>query len=277
MKKTLLIALLSFPFFCFSQTYYAHGELYLNALLTIPDQSDIGTYDVIRDIQSLKNVDAKWGSSKTMRYDKFKGDTLEVIKVVKYVDEAYPSLSGHHLYLKSRKTGDLYGFEFSQNLPFKVVKQAIPITKDAFCADITSSDDKFTDSKTFRSPKTGSNYGHPGITVSKVVKGNVVSYYLVLGAWDKDPSGTLKDGVIILFDDGTKMNFADASIDVNVNNIGSLGGFNYSSVISIAKDNLPVFTSKKITGYRLYLTDTNVNSYDGTRVMCNMQCMVDKN
>jgi hypothetical protein len=129
------------------------------------------------------------------------------------------------------------------------------ITTNSFSqkSSIEKSYDKFEGSTTFHTPYFGSGIAaqlEETMVAHKIItKDSLVSYFLSLNT----QSSTIevgKKGVIVLFTDGSKLEFPEAEISEKV---GSAGYFKYSVFIKLDEATLKQFEEKQVEVFRLYI------------------------
>ena len=120
-------------------------------------------------------------------------------------------------------------------------------------SDIDKSYDKYDGSTSFHTPYYGSGIAaqlEETMVAHKIItKDSAVVYYLSLNT----QSSTLavgKKGVIVLFTEGSKLEFPDTEIREKV---GSAGYFKYSAYIKLDEDTLKQFEEKQVEGFKLYI------------------------
>lgn len=134
-----------------------------------------------------------------------------------------------------------------------------------FCNEIEEENDKFTNKTTFDSPILNP------ISFRKVKIGDKVSTFIkidVIGI----TANVGKKGVIILFEDGTKIERPDEVIDVNVNKKG--GGFLYRSFFELNQEDIEKLSQNRISDVRLFIFDREINN--GFKLQEYMKCIKDK-
>lgn len=170
-------------------------------------------------------------------------------------------ISNHVIYF-------LYDQKYEHNFPFLTS----PITMDTttLCAKIQNKTDDFTDEITINSPPLESNQIAPMI-IYKIVKSGKENYYLSLRTYGSTVN-VGETGVIVLFDDGTKMNKPTEKIDVD----SDATGFSYSAFIQLTETEVKSLTTKKITKFRLYIYDKEVSQGFAEKFTNYVQCVIGK-
>jgi len=167
------------------------------------------------------------------------------------------TLSGQKIYYK-------YDKEYEHNFPFNTSKINYPA--DYFCSKIDKQIDDFTNEVKFNSPIMNGRQLSSMIIYKHINKGKTV-YYLSLRTYGSTVNVN-ENGVIILFQDGTKWSRA-SKIDVEADS----KGFEYSAFITLTTADLTTFSTKKIKKFRLYIYDEEVNSSDADKFRLYTQCI----
>lgn len=167
------------------------------------------------------------------------------------------TLNGQKIYYK-------YDKEYEHNFPFNTSKINYPA--DYFCSKIDKQIDDFTNEVKFSSPLMSGRQLSSMIIYKHINKGKTV-YYLSLRTYGSTVNVN-ENGVIILFQDGTKWSRA-SKIDVEADS----KGFEYSAFITLTPADLTTFTTKKIKKFRLYIYDEEVNSSDAEKFRLYTQCI----
>lgn len=162
----------------------------------------------------------------------------------------------------------LYDKEYEHNFPF--VTSKILLDVNTICAKIEYQKDDFTNEITINNPIIESG-GISSMILYKIIKSGKVSYYLSLHTY----ASTLKvggAGVIILFDNGTKMNKPAAKIDVEYDE----SAYAYSAWIPLTEVEVKTLTTKKISKFRLYIFDEEVTPSFSDKFTIYVKCIMDK-
>lgn len=134
-----------------------------------------------------------------------------------------------------------------------------------FCKDVEKESDKFTDKITYSSPVLNP------ISFRKVKNGENATTFIKIDVIGNAPSVGNK-GVIILFEDGTKIERPDAKIDTQVNHNGE--GYLYRAFFILNQDEIKKLTQKSITDVRLFVFDAEIN--DGLKLQEYLKCIIEK-
>jgi len=119
--------------------------------------------------------------------------------------------------------------------------------------------DQFTNEITISSPLLKSIY------FEKVINNTKTSFYLWLRAFGL--THTNGEGVIIIFDDGTKWSKPTQKINVTTGPPNDWNAYEYSAFISLTSNDLKILSTKKISQYRLYIFDNALGSKSSEEYM----------
>lgn len=125
------------------------------------------------------------------------------------------------------------------------------------CKDIDRNVDDITGEVKFSTPLTTGDPGHYKflpISIIKYIRKGKTIYYLSLTTHGPTPVVDGK-GVTILFADGSKWIKQD-KIDVDADS----DGYKYSAFITLSPADLLLFSNKKISKFRLYIFDEEVEA-----------------
>lgn len=180
------------------------------------------------------------------QYDSIVNKSFNLISFYPYLDKH--DKQRYKLKLQNNRIGIVYydydpTFDF--DFPFEVIG-GLTYPEGFFCDKIEVITDKFNGETRINSPIRG-------VFFSKVKKGKESSTYLFL----RTPGSTVNvniKGVIILLENGFKIEKPNAKIDVEV------GGQNflYSTLIELNETDIKLLTSNKMTDYRLYIYDNTI-------------------
>lgn len=288
MKKLKLITMMLFMMVTtvsFGQTYneYYFGEdvqLYKNSLLII-DTTSTGNmsylfYGDLKDCQTPYNDNVLYPTEKY----KFSTDKSKlknrVFIVDNIIDKTGKEFSGKPnrinapiLIIRDTLTNEIIYFKYdskyatsSYGFPF-LTNTTLPT--EYFCNKLQVKVDDFNGETTIQNPYTLTTKQ----MVYKIIKNSDTTYYLRLTSYGSTVNVDGK-GVIILFDDGTKFEKPNAKIDVEVGK----KDYDYSCFISLTKDEVKLFATKKISKYRLYIYDTTINSFTSESLMNYFTCLL---
>ena len=156
----------------------------------------------------------------------------------------------------------LYKSKYEHAFPWLVGK--IELNEEDVCAKIISEVDDFTGDKTYRTP-----YGKDA-QLMKIIKGESVTTYLILDA----KGSTLnvgEKGVIILMEDGSKLEYPGEEIDSDV---GQGSSWDYSTFIRMNDETLTKLSTVAIDKWRLFIYDTDFDSTDAEVFRIQVECIM---
>ncbi len=271
--------------FCQNYTEYYFGEdvyLYKNALLKI-DPKPTGNlgycfYGSLKDCQTAFNEnvlypekDHKSTTSKT----NLEGRIFNVDKIIdKHGNDFTGKVSRINapiLILKDTTTKEIIYFKYdgkyaatSYGFPFLT---SVALPDEYFCNKLESKKDDFSDEIKVQNPFSLSTKEY----IHKIINKSDTTYYLSLKAYGSTVTVDGK-GVVVLFEDGTKLEKPDEKIDVTAGQ----KDFDYSCFIRLSKDDIQLLRKTKITKYRLYIYDTNVSPFAAESLVKYTNCIVNK-
>lgn len=153
-----------------------------------------------------------------------------------------------------------YDSSYDWNFPWLVGDIEIDI--ESICSKISIDVDDFTDEKRIRTPYNGD------VSITKIISNNQEIVYLSLNA-----SGSTinvgEKGVIILMEDGSKLNFPDEKIDSKVGKYG----YDYSAFIRIDDETLSKLTNVPIDKWRLYIYDKDLGETEAELFRIQIGCI----
>ena len=162
----------------------------------------------------------------------------------------------------------LYDKQFEHNFPFLTSNIAIDL--NALCLKIEKTTDDFTNVVTFNNPIIEGRQ-ISSMILYKTVKSDKVTYYLSLQTFGSTVN-VGKTGVIILFDDGTKMSKPTVKIDVDAEE----KGFKYRAFIPLTEIEVKSLNTRKIVKFRLYIYDEEVSPGFAEKFSYYVKCVLDK-
>lgn len=183
---------------------------------------------------------------------KYNGLVGKVFKVLSA--EPYKNIIGtdkYKLKIENSETGIIffdYDPKYEHSFPFEVIG-GLDLPDDFYCRNIETTTDKFDG-------KTTSRTGYSeGISFVKVTKDNSSKIYIAIN----ETGSTLnvgKKGLILLLENGKKIERPDADIDIKVNKGAS--GYVYSAFIELTDAEIKLMIENKITDDRLYIYDGEI-------------------
>jgi len=161
----------------------------------------------------------------------------------------------------------IFDKKYDFNFPFLTSK--IAVDKDALCNDISRSVDEFTGEIKISSPLSEGSKLAP-VIIYKDINKTSTAYYLSLHT-NGNTLNVGESGVIILLDDGTKINKSD-KIDVEAAD----NGWDYRAFISLTQSDLQLLSTKKINKYRLYIYDETLSKWFAEKFINYVKCIREK-
>nr|DAS88617.1 MAG TPA: hypothetical protein [Caudoviricetes sp.] len=179
-------------------------------------------------------------------YEKLVGKEFKVVKI-------YPPKNSkkYVLELKNEDFGTVY-YNYSPEYEFDFeleVVGGIDLPEGFYCDKVSTENDKFTGETTYTTDF------EDGISFVKIVKNKIPNFYMQINT----TGSTLnvgKKGLIVLLDNGTKIQKPNAKIDVSTTSSG--GGYVYSAFVSLTKNDISLLKQHNITAARLYIYDSNI-------------------
>lgn len=110
--------------------------------------------------------------------------------------------------------------------------------------------------------------------VHKVIEGDETRIYLDIRGGGYTASVGEK-GVIVLLEDGTKLEWPDAGVDCDVATGG--GGFQYTAFIRLTDEDIDKLSASKISGAKLYIYEVPAYKKNVAELMQQMGCIRDVN
>ncbi|MDA0175910.1 hypothetical protein OOZ35_00220 [Mesoflavibacter profundi] len=246
MKKLLFLLLFTVSCFSYGQDFAGDTpELYIGKQIQ-PKELDsslikYGYKYFFTDKKARKRFNEADGCYCTP-YDQLNNKTFTVISIEDFILSSYKLLV-----LDNEETGTVYykySIKYPTSLEFKVI-DGLDFPEGYFCNKITTKTDKFTGDTTSRSP-----------ILDKVsfTKSND-DIYLKLTTYGST-ANVNKKGVIILLDNGKKIEKPEEKIDVDVDKYG----YRYSAFIRLNNEDIELLSNNEITDYRLYIYDKSISN-----------------
>ena len=141
-----------------------------------------------------------------------------------------------------------YQSKYKHTFPWLVGK--IELDEASVCAEISSESDDFTGKKTIRTP-LGKN-----ASLRKIVENGEATTYLSLYA-NGSTLNVGEKGVIILMEDGSKLEFPGEEIDTDA---GRGSGWRYSAFIRMDDETLTKLSTVAMDKWRLYIYDQDFDA-----------------
>jgi hypothetical protein len=276
MKKSILLLLI-----IFLQTSIINGqdfpgkdvELLFGAEIKVkelkPDLQKNGYANFYKD-KDLKKIYSKTSVNRS-KYRSLVNKVFVVIGIDSLKWGYSKLLIQHILTLKNDEIGLIYyKYDGSEkySFPFEVIG-GLQYPDDYLCRSIEETKDKFTGETTYRTPVLDR------ISFTKVIGNNDSTIYMSL----KSYKGTVNfnvQGVVILFKDGSKLEFPSEKIDVRIDGryYDQSIRYQYSAFIRLNEQDIEKLKIAEITDFRLYIYDSAIAN--GKLYQEYLKCIVEK-
>ena len=170
------------------------------------------------------------------------------------------TLSKQLIYFKYDKMVD-------SDFPFLTTKTKYNAT--ILCNQIMREVDEFTNEININTPYPGLGESSSVILYKSIKTGKTV-YYLALQT-NGSTLNVSKQGVTVLFEDGTKFSKPTAELDVDAAD----DGYAYSAFIPITLSEVQIFTKKRIKKFRLYIYDGEITPQTAEKFTIWSQCVME--
>ena len=161
-----------------------------------------------------------------------------------------------------------YDTQYEHNFPF--ITSKIEFDLNILCSNISRKVDDFTDEITLNSPFVDGRKISSMIIYKRIQNGNITYNLSIRTIGSTVNVG--ESGVIILFEDGTKINKPEEEIDVDSDE----NGFEYSAFITLSQSDLQTLKTKNIRKYRLYIYDEEINPGEANKFKAYVNCIVEQ-
>jgi hypothetical protein len=138
------------------------------------------------------------------------------------------------------------------------------------CEKITRKTDKFTGEITLHSP-IGMYMSMAGHFYKSITK-DTTNYSLYLHTCGS--TITKAKGVVILFEDGSKLEFPNQEIEADVPQGNEYCNFEYQAFIDLSKSDIDKLLTHKMTDFRLYIFDRKVGNAQAKKLQDYLRCLV---
>lgn len=162
-----------------------------------------------------------------------------------------------------------YWYNKRDEYSFPFLTSNIKIDIEVLCSKIKKKTDDFTDEIKINSPIIDGGKSAP-VILYKTIKNGKAIYDLRLQSYGNTPSVDGK-GVIILFEDGTKMNKPAIKIDVGVDK----SRYVYSAYIQLTETEVKSLSIKKINKFRLYVYDQELKQVYAEKITNYVKCVME--
>ena len=196
------------------------------------------------------------------KYSELVGKVFKVLSA-----EPYKNIIGtdkYKLQIENAETGIIYfdyDPKYEHSFPFEVIG-GLDLPEDFYCKKIETTTDKFDGKTTSRS-----DYSE-GVSFMKVTKDGTSNIYMSVN----ELGSTInvgKKGLILLLENGKKIERPNAEIDAKVNKGGS--GYVYSAFIELTKEEIDLIINNPITDNRLYIYDGQIKN--GAKLSEYLKCL----
>lgn len=196
------------------------------------------------------------------KYNSLVGKIFKVLSAVQYTNSLGAVI--YKLKIENSEIGILF-YKYDPRYEFEFlfeVMGGLNLPVDFYCKDIETTTDKFNGST--RSSSDVSD----GITFIKVTEDNSSTIYMSV----REGGITMnvgEKGLILLLENGKKIERPEAEIDVKVNTVTS--GYIYSAFISLSKEEIQLIIENPLTANRLYIYDGEIKS--GEKLSEYLKCL----
>ena len=205
-----------------------------------------------------KKPDLAYKNTLKAYYEKFNGAIFNLVSFQKNVGTLKSSII---LELNNNKIGTIF-YEYEPKMEgswiFEVI-DGLKIPEGYFCKEIETKTDKFTSVTSCNSPVNEH--------VCFIKEKGITYIYLLSHGKTPTVGGT---GVIILLDDGSKIENKEAKIDVKY---AGDGYYDYSTLFSLKADEIKKLSETQITDYRLYIYEFQIDKGKGWFLKEYLKCL----
>jgi hypothetical protein len=254
---------------------------YQNAYFTINQENEIGFKYCF--YETLEACQHSFGSNVLYACDiervKTSKDSLvnKIFVVENIVNKRGEKLTGEATYedpifiLKDTTSKRVIYFKFNKTtesyFPFLTTKTTYNPT--ILCEQNMREVDEFTNEININTPYPGLSESTSVILYKSIKTGKTV-YYLALQT-NGSTLNVSKQGVTVLFEDGTKFSKPTAELDVDAAD----DGYAYSAFIPITLSEVQIFTKKRIKKFRLYIYDGEITPQSAEKFTIWSKCVME--
>ncbi|WP_172919497.1 hypothetical protein [Capnocytophaga canis] len=170
------------------------------------------------------------------------------------------------LEIHNNKTDTLfydYSAKYEHSYELDVVG-GLDLPDDFYCKKIEKEVDKFTKETKFYSDF------EDGIYFVKTTKNNISKIYMEVRVNGGSSLSVGKKGLILLFENGQKIQKPTAKIEVDANGTGS--SYVYSTFVELTKNDINIFKNNELTDVRLYIYDNSIDN--GKKLSELLKCII---
>jgi hypothetical protein len=197
------------------------------------------------------------------KYNSLVGKVFKVLSAEQFTNSIGAIL--YKLRIENSETGILF-YKYDPRYEFQFLFEVIGglnLPDDFYCKDIKTTIDKFNSSA------TSSTEYSDGISFIKVTKDNSSTIYMSIRESGLTFSVGEK-GLILLLENGKRIEKPEAKIDVN-NNTGS-SGYIYSAFIPLSQEEINLIIENPLTNNRLYIYDGEIEN--GRKLSEYLKCLI---
>jgi hypothetical protein len=256
MRKLILYSLIVLSNFTYGQNFPGSSvELLIGKDLKVREKEETLQKYGYREFYTDESLKMKFDASLSdanSKYESLVGKAFKLISFDQYIDKS--GIKKFKLKIENPETGVLYydyDPRFENEFEFEVVG-GIDYPTGFFDKEIKESRDKFKNEITYTSP-----VGYDKINFMKVKDLKGTHTYMAIS----EIGGALnlkKKGVVLLLENGFRINKPKAELHVEVSNSGT--GYIYSAFFELTNDDIKLMSVNAITDYRLYIYDRNVTT-----------------
>jgi hypothetical protein len=158
-----------------------------------------------------------------------------------------------------------YDSEYEHNMELDIVRGLV-YPADYWCKDIDKEVDKFNGKTRYSTPEKD------GLSMVKVIMSNDTTYFIHV----RNGGSTVNvgvEGMILLFDDGSKIEKKSAEVDVKTGKYSYV----YSAFEELNSDAIMILCEKLITDTRLYIYDNEIDKDNSILIQEYLKCLVSGN
>lgn len=256
MKKLILYSFIVLSTLAYGQNFPAASvDLLIGKELKVREKEESLQKYGYREFYTDESLKLKFDASLSDANSKYESLVGKIFKLVSY--EPYIDKTGakkFKLKIDNAETGILYydyDPRFENEFEFIVI-DGINYPEGFFDKDIKESRDKFKNEITYTSP-----VGYDKINFMKVKNLKGTHTYMALSEVG-NAINLNKKGVVLLLENGFRINKPKAELHVEVSNSGN--GYIYSAFFELTTDDIKLLSTNAITDFRLYIYDRSVST-----------------
>lgn len=203
--------------------------------------------------------------SPTSNYKDLVGKEFEVINVFTIKSKFSTDKDRYFaLQIRNEEIGEMfykYDSKYDHNLEFKVISE-LNLPDDFYCKNIDKKEDKFNGSVHLFTPKKGL------ISFMKAIDGDKESVFISVTQFGKTLNVNEK-GLYLLFEDGSKLEYPNAKIDVEATS----EGYFYKAFQILSNDDIENLSTQLITDKKLYIYEGSIDKEDAIALKNYLKCL----